>query len=380
MKKTERIVWIVIVFSLLLWSAMSRRGDDGEVGGGNEASTSSSSPGRGRDRSPGDLERPQRDRPASGGSDRSGAGARSLQVLRSEDPLTRLSEFLKVLASSDAGNFEQISAALAELKASGISLPMEEELMNLRAGQLKGAELMAGRTGSAEDFAEIGMLKKQYEGWIQSDPQRAGNWLKGLPAGKFHDQMAVAYIAACTKDDPLGSLNLVSSLHPSQQSAAGRAAAQRLAESASADEASAVFRKLEANAGGADSPYLSTLFDTLVSGERDGRLAVSLVESNLDQPFVTGSTLARVSAERAKTDPEAALAWAVSMEGRKTDVAEGDVVASTIAGMTLDGLESARAWAATQQDGAGYWLDIIERREELLKNRRGEENEYDKDD
>lgn len=48
--------------------------------------------------------------------------------------------------------------------------------------------------------------------------------------------------------------------------------------------------------------------------------------------------------------------------------------------MTLDGLDSARAWAATQQDGAGYWLDIIERREELLKDRRGEENEYDKDD
>ena len=68
------------------------------------------------------------------------------------------------------------------------------------------------------------------------------------------------------------------------------------------------------------------------------------------------------------------------MEGKKADLRHGDIVVSAIQGMTVDGLAHARTWAATQQDGAGYWLKMIEEREELLQERRGGENEYDKDD
>lgn len=379
MKMQERIVWIVVVLSFLVWGITGRRDDHAK----STADLSGEAPTkRAREDSARYTDELGNERRGRKATERKDIESNSLRALRSEEPLTRLSEFLKVLASADAGSFDQISAALSEMKAAGLSLPMEEELMNYRAGQLKGAELMANRTGTSEDFAMMGTLKKQYEGWIQSDPGGAGQWLDALPTGKFRDQMAVAYIAANAKDDPLGSFSLVSSLHPSQQSAAGKAAAERLAESTSADEASALVQTLESNAGGSNSPYLSTLFDTLVSGagRGDEGFAVSLVESHLDQSFVKGSTLARVSAERAKTDPEGALAWAVSMEGKKADLRHGEIVVSAINGMTVEGLDHAKAWAGTQGDGAAYWLKMIERRQEQLHDRAGEENEYDKDD
>jgi len=379
MKMQERIVWIVVVLSFLVWGILGRRDDS--------VASVASLPGeaptkRAKEGSLGYRDEPGNERRERKAIGQAGIESQSQNALRSEDPLTRLSEFLKVLASADAGSFDRVSAALSEMKAAGISLPMEEELMNYRAGQLKGAELMANHTGTPGDFEMIGTLRKQYEGWSQSDPHAAGRWLEGLPVGKYRDQMAVTYIAACAKDDPVGSFKLVSSLHPSQQSIAGKAAAESLVKSVSADEASALFRTLEANAGGENGPYLSTLFDTIVSGagRGDERLAASLVESHLDQSFVTGSTLARVSAERAKTDPEGALAWAISMEGKKADLAHGGIVISAIQGMTSDGLEGAKAWATTQGEGAAYWLNLIERRQEKLHDRVGEENEYDKDD
>src|SRR5690606_11772095 len=113
-------------------------------------------PTRGRDRSsvvPDDSDHSRERWKSQESSDRSSVGTRSLHALRSGDPLTRLSGFLKILESADAANFDQVSSALSELKASGASLPVEEDLMNYRAGQLKGEELMVGKTGSSEDFA-----------------------------------------------------------------------------------------------------------------------------------------------------------------------------------------------------------------------------------
>lgn len=378
MKQPERIAWITIVVGIIVWNTVMQDEPEGEVSRSPEAATRS----HGRDR-PSRGE--QDDSPRAGRGreavDRSGVEARSLRALRSPDPLTRLSEFLKVLADADTGNFDQVATALEGLKASGISLPVEEDLLHFRAGQLRGAELMAEHTGSSGDFAMIGTLKKQYEGWIQADAHGAGRWLEGLQAGKFRDQMAVSYIAACTKDDPAGSFKLVSSLHPSQQEAAGKAVAKRLSQSTSAEEASSLLRALEANAGGAESRYLSSLFETLASGAGKNPHAVtlSLVEDNFDQPYVTGVALSRVSAEKARTDPHAALEWAASMEGRKDDIPHGAMVAATINGMTLEGLKSARKWAETQQDGTAYWLDVINKREGLLEDEGGD-NDYDKDD
>jgi len=378
MKKMERVAWITTVAVVVAWNVvMQGKPVEKEPRGGDSGSRLD---GRGRPSlaEAGPSSGPGRVRETAGRSD---MHARSLQALRSPDPLTRLSEFLKVLASVDAGSFGQVSEVLDELKASGISLPVEEELLHFRAGQLRGAELMSDYTGSSRDFAMIGVIRKQYEGWIQADAHGAGRWLEALPAGKFRDQMAVSYMASCTKDDPISALKLVQTLHPSQQEAAGRAVAKQLAQSASAEEAAALLRTLESNAGAAESRYVSALFEALASGEGGATEAVtlSLVESNFDQPYVTGTSLARLSAGKARTDPRGALEWAASMEGRKNDIPHGAMVAATINGMTLEGLKSARGWAETQQDGTAYWLDVINRREGFLEDQGGDD-EYDKDD
>lgn len=377
MKQIERVGWIVVVIGISAWSYF------GKTGGG----VNSPEPGpafphttRARERGSETKGATSRHLPRTQGAKKDNLAARSRQALRSGDSLSRLAEILKILGAADAGDLAQVQAAFADLKSAGLSFPAEEELLQYRAGQIKGAELLSGRRGSSEDFAMMGTLKKQYEGWIQADPQAANVWLDNLPAGKFRDQMAVAYIAASTNDDPVSAYKLVSSLHPSQQEHAAKAVGERLAKSTSADEASTVLRNLESKGGGTDTRNLSSMFETLVTEPGKGGFAIAMVEKNLDESYVSGSTLARVSEVNAKTDPEATLMWAVSMEGKKVDVPEGEVVSAAIRGMTVDGLEAAKAWAATQQEGADYWLNMIEQRQELLLDRIGEENEYDKDD
>lgn len=381
MKQTERIAWMVVVLAIIIWSVSSNGKSGGEDKGRNVDAEAESSPRHRGWQAPADraAERPRRERPSGDMAARSGSVRnRSLNALRSDDPVARMSSFLQVLSSCDASGFEQVKETLDELKASGISLSGEEELMNFRAGQLKGEELLAGRTGTAADFAEMGNLKRQYEGWIHTDPHAAGRWLDGLPAGKFRDQMAVAYIAASTKDDPVGSLNLVATLHPSQQAAAGG----RVAAVASTEDTSNLLRTLEENTGGVGGPYLETMFTALAGKVAQGNdpAAVSLIEEHLSQPYVSGSALSLVSAAKAKFDPQGALDWAVDLETRMPDkLNHGDVVSSVIQALSLDGLDTAESWAATQPD-ANVLLNAIERRKEALQNRQGEENEYDKDD
>ncbi|GAA5123380.1 hypothetical protein JIN84_11310 [Luteolibacter yonseiensis] len=381
MKKTERIAWVVVVSALVVWNVSGRDGADG--GGKPDRSGAAAAGSSGRHRAGQPLvgktsERARRGAPEGEISARTGSiRSRSLNALRSADPVARMSAFLQVLSSCDATGLGQVEEAMEELKAAGIPLAGEEELMHFRAGQLNGAGLLADRTGKAEDFAELANVRRQYEGWIQSDPQAAGRWLDGLPTGRFRDQMAVAYITASTKDDPLGAFDLVATLHPSQQAVAGG----QVAASATTEDAAALLWTLEANAG-TGGPYLETMFTALAGKVAEGNdpAAVSLIEEHLDQPFVSDSALSLVSAAKAKFDPQGALHWAVEMETRKADrVNHGQVVSTVIEALSLEGLETAESWAAAQPD-ADALLRAIERRKEKLQDRQGGENKYDRDD
>lgn len=382
MKKMERIAWVVVVLALAVWGMAGRGGSGGGLKSGREEDADAGLSPRQRERralAEGAGDRPRRERAGDGSAARSGSvRSRSMVALRAADPVARMSAFLQVLSSCDASGFEQVREALDELKAAGVPLSGEEELLHFRAGQLKGEELLADRTGKAEDFAEMENVKRQYEGWIQTDPHAAGRWLDGLPAGRFRDQMAVAYIAASTKEDPLGSLDLVATLHPSQQAAAG----DRVAAAATTEDAAALLRTLEARTGGVESPYMETMFTALagkVAGGNDPA-AFSLIEEHLDQPYVSDSAVLMVSAAKAKFDPKGALDWAVEMETRKPDKLDhGQVVAGVIQAMSLQGLDTAERWAATQPD-ADELLQVIGKRREKLQDHEGDENRYDRDD
>ncbi|MFD2257188.1 hypothetical protein ACFSSA_10915 [Luteolibacter algae] len=373
---------MIFVLALAVWGGMGRGGSDkGEKLGDATGAQAGRVPSFGERKTPSERAggRPQRERPADGGSDMfSNVRDRSLNALRSQDPVARMSAFLRIISSCNATDLQQVRDAIAELKATGMPLGGEEELLHFRAGQLDGADLLAERTGTAEDFAEIGNLKQQYEGWIQADTYSAGHWLNQLPPGKFRDQMAVAYIAASTQDDPQGAMNLVATLHPSQQAAAGGA----VVTSSTTEDASAVLRELEGNSDNAASPYLETMFTALASKVANGSdpEAVALVEERLDKPYVTNSALMLISAAKAKFDPKGALDWAVEMESRKPETLNyGQMVSSVIQAMSLENLDKAEIWAATQPDAENL-LRTIEGRKEKLQDRVGEDNEYDKDD
>lgn len=378
MKQTERIAWVIVMLSLMIWHVSGRVAE--EPNHSDDVAAAESPRHRERPTPASKAgERSRRER--TGGDTAARAGSihsRSLNALRSSDPVARMSAFLQVLSSCDASGVEQARKALDEMKTSGISLTGEQDLAHIRAGQLMGAELLADRTGKAEDLDEIATLKRQYEGWIQSDPHAARQWLDGLPTGKFRDQMAVAFIADNTKSDPLGSLDLVASLHPSQQAAA----AGRVAAVTPMADASALLRKLEANTRGLENLYLETIFTELAGKAAGGNdpAAVSMIEEHLNQPYVSDSALSLVSAAKAKFDPQGALHWAVEIETNRPDrLNHGQVVSNVIQALSLEGLATAENWAATQPDAAPLLLSI-EKRKETLQDRLGDENRYDKDD
>jgi hypothetical protein len=384
MKHTERIAWAVVTVVAVLWNVIGTGGEKSppHPSGAEEARGEQVRSRSARFPRPGSSSREGRTGPDSGG--RASVKAKSLMALRADNPLSRMSRFLELLASCDDAGFEEISEALNELKRSGIFHPELDALVNFRAGQLKGADLLEGRTGKAADFEMMGPLAQQYEGWIQADPTAAGQWLDSLPVGKFRDKMAVAYIAASAKDDPLGAMKRVSSLHPSQQAPAGEAVIRRLEESASLGDASALLSTLEANAGEGESPYLQGMLEALAAGaaKAGSQEAFSVLENHLDGEYVSGPSLVRISEARGKTDPLAALEWAAGVEGAKGDVSGGALLSATVGGMDLGQLDIAEEWARDRQEwpGVAEMQSTLDSRRNVLENRGGGENEYDRDD
>lgn len=385
MKHTERIAWAVITLVAVLWNVIGTGGEKSpqphsgaeEAQGGQVRNRSTRFPRSGRSSREGGADRDS-------SSSRASVKARSLMALRADNPLSRMTQFLELLASCDAAGFEQITEALNELKRSGIFHPELDALVNFRAGQLKGPDLMKGRTGTAADFEIMGPLTQQYEGWLQADPAAAGQWLDSLPAGKFRDKMAVAYIAASTKDDPIGAMELVSSLHPSQQASAGQAVIRRMEESETLGDVSALLSTLEANAGTGESPYLKGMLEALAEGAAKAghQDAFSVLDNHIDGRYVSGDLLARISEAKGKSDPVAALEWAAEVEGTKGDLHDGALLSATVGGMGLQQLDMAEAWAKERQEwpGVATMQNTLDSRRQVLENRGGGENEYDRDD
>ena len=256
--------------------------------------------------------------------------------------------FLKLLAASDSKNIGDVAAAWEKLKATGVSLPAEEALLNYRLGQLKGSEVLAGHTGSAADFQSLDMLKRRFEGWLQSDPSSADAWLNHLPPGKFRDQIALSAIAASGPYDPMGALTRVAELPEHLRQAAGRTMGERIRETESIEAGSEFLRNLGSRAGEEESPYLKGIFESLLAKtDGSGELSARLIEAHLGQSYVDPGSLARASAEKGRADPVSALDWALSLEDRKPDLPRGTLLAAAVGGWTWLSCRSRRSGPST---------------------------------
>lgn len=384
MKSTERVLWGVSLVCVLVWGVKRGGAPDvrtataggehavvRELGGGSAAS---------------DPRREAR------GSRRSGRHAEDLAAWESRvagslgqaDPLQRMAGFLKLLAACDGESIGHVAAGWEKLKATGVSLPAEEALLNYRLGQLQGGEVLAGHTGSAEDFASLDLLKRRFEGWLQSDSYSAGTWLDALPAGKFRDQIALSAIAASGSYDSDGALTRVAQLPEHLRQAAGKTMGERIRETGSIESGSELLRELGSRAGEGDTAYLKGIFQSLLGGSAgpSGEMAARLVEDHLDQPYVDSAALAQVSTGKGKADPVSALEWAMSMEERKPDLPQGSLLAAAVQGMNLADLQAAEDWALDQAGSPGIaeMQADLEVRRRVLEDRGDDENEYDKDD
>ena len=291
-----------------------------------------------------------------------------------------MSEFLKILGDCEEDNISDVAAAFAELKSSGILLAAEESLLDHRLGQLGGPALFAGDLPSSGSGEEIARLKSRYNGWMQADPAAAKLWLDGLPPGKSRDQMLVAYISASAAGDPEGALREAATLPEVLKGQAGRSVAERLVQTGSMEEVSMLLSGLEERGDGSER-YLGGIFDELLNGAvKNGVDPASLVERHFDQPYVNYSTLAKVSEQKAKADPVAALEWAAGLEGRKEGVPDGGVLAAALGGMKLEDLDQAEEWALANAGRAGVesLLPFLQRQREALDGK-GTDDDYDFD-
>jgi hypothetical protein len=307
-----------------------------------------------------------------------------VRSLRREDPLERMGGFLAILCSSDERSIGEVEAAWLELKKAGLQLPAEELLLNHRLGQLRGAAAMEGRTGTAADFASLGLLKGRFEGWLSADPAGARMWMEGLPAGKFRDQMAMSVIAAATRDDPREALQQAACLPDHLRQAAGRNAGERLKESVPLEESSELLARMSAMEGGADEAYLKGIFDSLAGAafQSGGEAMARVLDGHIEQSYASPQTLRQISEEMGKRDPLAALEWASDAERKKAGLPEGALLTASVQGMTLSDLERAEEWARDRSGlpGVPEMRETLLSRRRILEDRGDSENEYDKDD
>jgi hypothetical protein len=85
----------------------------------------------------------------------------------------------------------QINQPWKDLRLAGTYLPHEEVMMNLRAGELMGRQILAKRQGSPRNLSMMHALKPQYRGWVKSDSADARRWLDELPEGDYRKQMTL---------------------------------------------------------------------------------------------------------------------------------------------------------------------------------------------
>ncbi len=377
MRKFERTIWILVVAALAAWGNWKRTPPRSDTGNSSNPLPAKSS---GRPVTAGD-------RAPQGGTGQRGHTRTASQVraaIAQEDPLQRLSKFLDLLANCDADGLAGIMAEMETMRGKGMHLPLEERLLDIRAGQLKGSELLSQRSGSARDREELETIKAQYEGWLQSDASAAQSWLATLPPGRFHDQLAITAIGASASTDPAASLLQAASLHPSQQKAAGQNVADRLLESGPLENAAASFETMKSAAGQADSAYLAGVFGTLLAGasEQDPAMAAALAEGHVHEAYADSASLAKVSAKMAGSDPAAALQWSLKIEGMKGESAGSGVAAAAIRGMDLDHLAAAEEWSAAHAGMPGVDRITAElgRRRNVLEDQGSDDGGYDRDD
>lgn len=304
------------------------------------------------------------------------------QALRRTDPLERMASWLAVLSACDERDISRAMKSWDERKAAGIALPAEERLLNFRLGALKGGEALAGHTGTGADLAQLDLLKNRFEGWLETDPSGAGIWMEDLTIGKFRDQMALSVIASVARDHPEAAMHHVAALPEHLRRKAGEVAGARLRETGSLDDGSELLQRLADTVG--DVSYLNGIFESLADTTESGgdEFAAHMVETHLDQPYVSPGILAKVSAAKGKTDPVAALDWAVRIEQRKTGLPQGTLLMAAVREMDLISLAEAEQWGSGRADlpGTADMMACLEARKRMLEDRGEDANEYDKDD
>ena len=379
MKVMERIGWGAALLGAVAWGVM--RGNQStppEAGGHDRPPVARETQGSKPDH------RVMARRSLRTREDRSTLESRVAGSLGQTDPLQRMAGFLKLLAVCDEESIGDVAIAWEKLKATGISLPAEEALLNYRLGQLKGAEVLAGHAGSAADLESLDLLRRRFEGWLQSDPYAADKWLDALPAGKFRDQIALSAIAVSGSYDSENAFNRVAELPEHLRQAAGRTMGERIRETGTIESGSDLLRQFGSRAVTGDTAYLKGIFQSLLgdSAGSGGERAAQLVEEHLDQPYVDAGTLAQVSAGKGKADPVFALEWAMSMEERKPDLPQGSLLVAAVQGMNPADLQRAEDWASSRAGSPGIaeMQAELEARRRVLEERGDDENEYDKDD
>lgn len=354
--RRERILWLTVVglASFAAWNA----GEMPSAGSGFPAGIAAGPGGK--------TERPTGDGSKRGDSARERSVSRSIpadgealrdfttRVLRDSDPIRRTSGFMRILDRSTPENFHHINQAWKDLRFAGTYLPHEEVMMNFRAGELMGRQILAKRQGNPRDLSMMHALKPQFRGWVKSDSADARRWLDELPEGDYRKQMTLTYIGALAEDNPTGSLDEIAGLPEEYQAAAGGAVVAQLRQSDSIDSASD-FLAAQAAAGNAGTPLFRGMFDSLAGGTTDGNgeLMSRLVEDHIGQPYMNAHWITRAATLRGERDEKTGevLAWALRMEGAAKDIAPGSVLAATTALMPASKLSEVEKWLARQPEG-----------------------------
>ena len=368
MKSSERVIWIILTSLCAAFAFMGHTGMRERKNTPDSVQPSS----RGeRTSQVGDLT----PRPNRQGDIRSiPKGGPELQayteaILRHPDPIYRVRSFIRILDQVTPESHADVFAAWRKLRVSGTYLAIEEKMMNHRAGEIMGRDILESRTGSDRDLSMIHALRDQFAGWVSADSIAAAAWLSTLEDGTYKNAMNATYLRTLAINEPGKALAAGLGADPDTQRSVGHSLASAIRDMRSMKAASDYLLAQAKQVDESNECLYQAYLSNIVQGgmEWDRNTTAEVLEDHLNKPYASESLFLEAARKRGclDQDPSALLAWTqriVENSNQKFDFAT--MLTAALSQMDGPKLELVNAWLQNNQNPA-----MNETLEEILKAR-----------
>lgn len=285
--------------------------------------------------------------------DRQTAKAQFRDALSSLDRLERTKNLLVLLDKMTPENGQAYLDGWLDFVNENSVPVAEAQLFNRRIGEVLGAVVVGGRTGTKWDEKNaLSAVREQFTGWMYADPAAAKGWLDGLQNESFREKLLDAYVVVTAEKDMPGALAFLKGLPEELQSQSASVIITAAKAARNQEQLGAWFQEIVTGAGERkDASWLRATGDALMQNLAGARIAgasaAAIYEAHRGQPYMSAQWGARLAGLYARSDAAEGLTWAAKMSA----AGQEEMLPAAIAGILPDKLDHALQWAQATPGG-----------------------------